>query len=83
MWNLEQHIRKLETLYRKAIKITFSLNKSAPNEVVYIETDYNEQKGEIYKRQHKFWSKILLNIVGDPENSISKIYKNAINKNIE
>ena len=55
-------LHELETLYRKAIKITFSIRKSTPSEVVYIETGFNELKAEIYKRQHKFWSKILSNI---------------------
>ena len=55
-------LHKLETLYRMAIKISFSIRKSATSEVVYIETGFNELKAEIYKRQHKFWSKILSNI---------------------
>ena len=74
-------LHKLETLYRKAVKITFSVRKSAPSEVVYIETGFNELKAEIYKRQHKFWSKILSNIESDSHNSISKIYKAAVDKN--
>ena len=74
-------LHKLETLYRKAIKITFSIRKSAPSEVVYIETCFNELKAEIYKRQHKYWLKILSNIESDSHNSISKIYKAAVDKN--
>ena len=44
---------KLETLYRKVLKITFSMSKNTPNEIIYIETGYAELKAEIYKRQHK------------------------------
>ena len=74
---------KLEKLYRKVIKITFSMSKNTPNEIIYIETEYAELKAEIYKRQYKFWSKIIMSIDNDPDNSISTLYKNAIDKIVQ
>ena len=50
---------KTESLYRKAIKITFGLRNNTPNEIVFIESALTELKAEHYKRQYDFWGKIL------------------------
>ena len=75
-------LQKIETLYRKAIKITFGMNKRAPMEIIFLETGLKQLKAEIYKRQYKFWSNILKKIECDPLSNISLIYKMAIAKNL-
>ena len=42
---------KIETSYRKAIKVTFSMSMRTPNEIVFLETGLNQLKAEIYERQ--------------------------------
>ena len=76
-------LQKAETLYRKAIKITFSMSNNTPNEIVFIETGLTELKSQIYKRQFVFWGKVLKNIEEDPDSEISKVLKMAIDKNIQ
>ena len=59
------------------------MSKNTPNEIIYIETGYAELKAEIYKRQYKFWSKIIMSIDNVPDNSIFTLYRNAIDKNVQ
>jgi hypothetical protein len=75
-------LRRAETMYRKAIKITFSMNAKTPNEVIFLETGLIELKAEIYKRQYSFWGKILNSIDDDPESEVSKTFRMAIDKNV-
>ena len=72
-------LQKIETLYRKAIKIVFGMNIRTPNEIVYIESGLIYLKAEIYKRQFKFWSKILDNL--NSPSSLATVYHQAIEKN--
>ena len=72
----------METLYRKAIKITFSLSNNTPNEIMFIGTGLTELKAQINKRQYVFWSKILKNIEDDPDTEVSRVIKMAIDKNL-
>ena len=73
---------KIETLYRKTIKVTFSVSMRTPNEIVFLETGLNQLKAEIYKRQYNFWSKLLKNIESDPQSSVALIFKMSIEKNV-
>ena len=75
-------LHKIETLFRKAIKITFSINMRIPNEIIYRETGVHELKAEIYRSQYKFWAKIKDEIETDPDTSIAEVYKKAIHDNI-
>ena len=74
--------RNVETLYRKAIKITFGMRNNTPNEIVFIETGLVELKCEIYKRQYKFWVHTMKSMDNDPHSEISKVMSNAIAKNV-
>ena len=74
-------LQKVETLYRKAIRITFSIQTRTPNEMLYIETGIHELKAEIYKSQHKFWSKIKNDIENNTDCNMAKLYRKAIDVN--
>ena len=74
-------LRKIETVYRMAIKITFGMNSRTPNEIVFLETGLTHLKAEIYKRQHKFWSKVLKKIEMDSLSSVALIFSQALDKN--
>ena len=76
-------LAKIETLYRKSIKITFGLNTRVPNEILYLETGFYDLKAEIYKSQYRFWSKIKKNITNDPDTNIAILYSTAIHKNVQ
>ena len=69
---------KLETIHRNAIRIALSLKRHTPNVVLYTESGMKSLKGAVYKRQYKFWSKILKDIEDNPHSPISEIYKQAI-----
>ena len=75
-------LRKAETLYRKAIKITFGMKRNTSNEIIFIESGLIELKSDIYKRQYKFWKKILELIDNDPESEVSKILTKGITMNV-
>ena len=75
-------LTKIEALYRKAIRIAFSLHSSTPNEIVYLETGVNELKAEIYRSQFRFWEKIKEFMLKEPDSTITEIYTNAINSNV-
>ena len=76
-------LRKMETLYKKAIKLTFGMkNNNTPNQIVFIESGLTELKCEIYKRQYNFWMKILSYINNDPYSKVSKILTKGIDKNV-
>ena len=70
-------LHKIEILFRKAIKITFSIKMRIPNEIIYRETGVYELKAEIYRSQYKFWSKVKQDIENDPDSSIAKLYKKS------
>ena len=74
---------QVETLYRKAIKLTLSIGIRSPTEIVYIESGLSQLKAKIYKRQHAFWEKIIKEIDNDGNTTIANIYKIAIAKNIQ
>ena len=76
-------LHKIETLYRKAIKLTFNISLRAPNEIIYIETGFYELKAEIYRAQYKFWSKIKNDIAKDPNTSVAKLFKADIERNVQ
>ena len=69
---------KLETIHRNAIRIALSLKRNTPNDVLYIESGMKSLKCEVYKRQYKFWRKILKDIDDSPNTPITDIYKQAI-----
>ena len=69
---------KIDAIHKKAIKTTLSLKKNTPNNILYIESGLTSLKGSVYKRQYKFWAKILKDIDNDPHSPISQIYKQAI-----
>ena len=71
-------LRKAESLYRKARKITFGMINNTPNEIIFIESGLIELKSEIYKRQYKFWVKTLEMI--DPQSEVSKMLTKALEK---
>ena len=75
-------LKKIEALYRKAIKITLGIKKNTPNEIIYAETGLIELKVEIRKRQFLFWQKVLKKIEEDPSSVVSVIILSAINNNI-
>ena len=74
---------KIETLFRKAIKLTFNINTRSPNEIIYMETGFYELKAEIYKAQHKFWTKIKTDIEKDPDTTVSTLFRKALDKNVQ
>ena len=76
-------LQKVETLYRKAIKITLSMSIRTPTELVYIESGLAQLKCKVYKRQYIFWKKVLADIENDNNTSIAKIYKFAIKRNLQ
>ena len=75
-------LSKIETLFRKAIRVTFSIHNNAPNEIVYLETSVYALSAEIYRSQYKFWSKVKQDIENDPDSSIAKVYNAAIRANV-
>ena len=70
---------RIETLYRKAIKIVFSMDMKTPNEIVYVESGLIQLKAEVYKRQFKMWQQLADNIYNG--SSVSQVYLLAIKKN--
>ena len=72
-------ITKIETLYRRAIKVVYGMNLNTPNEIVYMESGLIHLKSEIFKRQYKFWKKIQDDI--KVPSAISNLYNLAIEKN--
>ena len=76
-------LQRVETLYRKAIKITFSLASNTPNEIVFTETGLTELRSQIYKRQYVFWGKVLKSITDNPDSEVSKVLQSAIDKNLQ
>ena len=75
-------INNIETLYGKAIKITFCMKHRTPYEIISLETRLTGLKAEIYKRQFKFWSKMACNLVIDRHSSVGSIFNMALDKNI-
>ena len=73
---------KVDNLHKKAIRTTLTFKKNTPNDILYVESGLTSLKGSIYKRQYKFWTKILEDIDSDPLSPISQIYKQAIDVNI-
>ena len=73
---------KIETLFRKAIRVTFSIHANAPNEIVHLETGVYELKAEIYRSQYKFWDKVKNDIERDPDSTIAIVYNAAIRANV-
>ena len=76
-------LRAVETLYRKAIKITFGMRNNTPNEIIFIESGLIELKCEVYKRQFKFWEKTMLTANNDYHTVTARIIIRAIEKNIQ
>ena len=75
-------IMKIETLFRKAIKITFGMSRRTPNEIVFLETGFQSLKADLYKRQYKFWEKFLLKLDNDSTSPVNLIFKMALDKNV-
>ena len=75
-------LTKVEALFRKAIRIAFSLHSNTPNEIVYLETGVHELKAEIHRSQFKFWKKIKAFMIKEPDSTITEIYKTAISSNV-
>ena len=75
-------LNKIESLFRKAIRIAFSLHSNTPNEIIYLETGIHELKAEIYRSQFKFWEKIKEFMIKEPDSTITEIYNSAINSNV-
>ena len=80
-WSYSNFYR-IETIYRKAVKICTKMKWNTPNEIVYIESGCNPFKSEIYKRQFKFWQKIKDEIVCNPDSPIVKLYEMAIQQKL-
>ena len=74
---------KVETLYRKAIKIVLSMSNRTPTELVYVESGLIELKCLVYKRQYKFWKKVLSELERGEESTIDILYNQAISKNLQ
>ena len=68
----------IDALHKNAIKTTLSLKKNTPNDILYVESGLTSLKGSVYKRQYKFWAKILKDIANDRHSSIMQIYLQAI-----
>jgi len=75
-------LSKIESLFRKAIRITFSIHSNAPNEIVYLETGTYELKAEIFRSQYKFWDKIKKFVENNPNSTIAMVYNAAIHANV-
>ena len=73
---------KVETLFRKAVKITYGMINNTPNEIAFIESGEHEHKAQVYKRQFSFWKKVKDSIALDPDNEVSKLISLGINKNV-
>ena len=50
--------------------------------MLYVESGLTSLKGSVYKRQYKFWAKILKDIANDRHSSISQIYLQAMECNL-
>ena len=75
-------LQKVETLYRKALKLTLSMNVRTPTEIVYIESGLSQLNAKLYKRQYLFWKKMMKEINEDGTTTVANIFKTAIAKNI-
>ena len=75
-------LQKVETLYRKAIKLTFGMRSNTPNAILFIESGLTELKAEIYKRQYEYWGKVQKSIDDDPYTEISKVLIKGIETNV-
>ena len=75
-------IQKVETLFRKAIKITFGKSQRTPYEIVFFKIGFLHLKAEVYKRQYKFWRKPSIKSENNPTSPVSLIFKMAIERNI-
>ena len=73
----------IEILQRKALKIVLDISKRTPNEIVYVESGCHTLKPSIYKRQFKFFQKILDDCREYPNSPVSAIYKLALDSNTQ
>ena len=72
----------IEVLQRTALKIALNIKKNTSNEILYIESGFKPLKASIYKRQLKFYRKFKSDCASDPLSSISKLFTQALEKNI-
>ena len=73
---------KLESCYRKAIKNALSVRPSVNNEIAYIETGQFPLVCDVKSRQLQFWSTLHENALSQPDNYLTKLVKQAIDKKI-
>ena len=76
-------LHSIEILQRKALKIVLDISKRTPNEIVYVESGCHTLKPSIYKRQFKFFQKILDDCREYPNSPVSAIYKLALDSNTQ
>ena len=75
-------LQSIEVLQRKALKMILDVSKTTPNEIVYIESGFNNLKPSIQKRQLKFFQKVKQDCIDNPSSPISVVFLQALNRNI-
>ena len=76
-------LNTVEILQRKALKLILNVSSSTPNEIVYIESGYQTLKPLIFKRQLKFFRKIMEDCEANPQSTISQLYALALQSNTQ
>ena len=76
-------INQLETLQRNALEIALSIKQNSANDVVYGESGFLPLKPKIYKRQYNYFRKLKNDTLANPHSDLSKIFTEAIEKNIQ
>ena len=74
-------LNSVEILQRKALKMILDVSRNTPNEIIYTETGYVPLKPIIYKRQLKFFRKMKRDCENNPQSSISRLFKHAVDSN--
>lgn len=75
--------KQAEAMHRKAIKIIMGIKDSVNNEIIHLDSGISSLEHLIKSRQWKFWNDIMLQLNNDPENSINKLIRFALSKNIK
>ena len=76
-------LHKIEVLQRKALKMVLDVSRNTPNEIVYIESGFDNLKSTIYKRQLKFFLKVKQDCRDHPESPVSMVIQQALDQNVQ
>ena len=62
--------------------MVLDVSKSTANEIVYVESGFQNLKPSIYKRQLKFFQKVKQDCTDNPNSPVSAVIQQALDQNI-